>query len=237
MGCLLACLAACASNNSGNSQNGSVAPNTSNSTPGQTTIGGQPKEGSGDGAGAVTGEPAANQQPPAGIDACSLLTAEEVAAIQGGTIKDTKGNQRSEGDFLMSQCFYTAEAFVRSVSLSVVQPNPAAPTKQPREYFNEKFSEAVKKPKPEREKEQKAKGENQTGQARREEEEEKEEPTVERVGGLGEQAYWVQGGPSAALYVLKKNQFVILSLGGGDADAVKLKKTKELAQKALKRLK
>ncbi len=238
-GCLIVCLAACASNNSGTPQNGSVAPAaSSNSTVGQSTIAGQPKEGSGDATGADTGAPAANQPPPpAGIDACSLLTATEVAAIQGGTIKDTKGNQRSEGDFLMSQCFYTAEEFVRSVSLSVVQQNPAATTKQPREYFNEKFSEAVKKPKPDGKKEREAKKENQQGQARGEEEEKKDEPTVERVGGLGEQAYWVQGGPSAALYVLKKNQFIILSLGGGDADAVKLKKTKELAQKALKRLK
>jgi hypothetical protein len=233
--CLLVSLSACASNNSANPQPGSANTNSSNSTTAQTNVA-QPNEASAN-ANAASGVPTASQPPAtAGIDACSLLTTNEVAGIQGGAIKEAKGNQRGDGDFLMSQCFYTAEEFVRSVSLSVVQPNPATPDKQPREYFNEKFRDALK-PKSEREKEQKAKGKDKEEEARGEEEEEKEKLTVERVSGLGEQAYWVQGGPSAALYVLKKNQFLILSLGGGDSDAVKLKKTKELAAQALKRLK
>jgi hypothetical protein len=231
--CLLVSLSACASNNSANPQPGSTNTSSSNSTTAQTNVV-QPNEAS---ANAASGTPATNQLPAtAGIDACSLLTTKEVAATQGAAIKEAKGNQRSDGDFLMSQCFYTAEEFVRSVSLSVVQQNPATPDKQPKEYFNEKFRDALK-PNSEREKERKAKGENKQGEARSEEEEEKEKLTVERVSGLGEQSYWVQGGPSAALYVLKKNQFLILSLGGGDSDAIKLKKTKELAGQALKRLK
>lgn len=233
-GCLLISVAACASNNSANPPTDSAATAT-NSAAGLPAPA-QPPSGVANEAGAPSST--ANQPTTpaaAGIDACSLLTSQEVAAIQGGAFKDTKGSQRTDGDFLMSQCFYTAEEFVRSVSLSVVQPNPAAPTKQPKDFFTEKFRDAVKKP--EREKEQKSKEANQQARAGGEEEEKKEEPTVERISGLGDQAYWVQGGPSAALYVLKKNQFLILSLGGGDADPVKRKKTQELAKQALKRLK
>ena len=254
MSCLLVCLSACASNNSANPQAGGTTTST-NSTTSQTVVT-QPS-GSANEAGSAPGAPpsSAENQPPVtgGIDACSLLTTKEVADVQGGAIKDTKANQRNDGEFLMSQCFYTAEEFVRSVSLSVVQQNPANPNKQPKDYFTEKFRDAGKKEKSEREKErekererererekakeQKGKGESQAERGRGEEEEEEEGANVERVSGVGEQAYWVKTGPSAALYVLKKNQFLILSIGGGDAEPIKLKKTKALAQQALKRLK
>jgi hypothetical protein len=176
------------------------------------------------------------------IDACSLITKTEIVRIQGGAITGTKSNQRTDGDFLMSQCFYTAEEFVRSVSLTVIQPNPANPSRQPKQYFTEKFREAEKKDRPEREKERAQTKERQEEGARpagpeRGQEEEEESANAEPVEGLGDRAYWVKSGPSASLYVLKNNQFLILSIGGGDAEPVKLRKTRALAQQALKRLK
>lgn len=240
-GFILVCLAACASNNSANPQPSGTTP--ANTTTSETVVT-QSNTGSANEAGAPTAPAGGTTSTPAGIDACALMTTKEVAAIQGGTVKDTKGSQRNDGDFLMSQCFYTAEEFVRSVSLSVVQPNPANPAKHPQDYFNEKFRDAGNKPEAERErererekaKEKKGKEENKEGRERGEEEEE-EGANVERVGGVGEKAYWVKSGPSAALYVLKNDQFLILSIGGGDAEPIKLKKTKALAQQALMRLK
>jgi hypothetical protein len=248
-GCLLGCLSACGTNNNPNPQATSTTTttttaNTQASQPGviQPTAAATNEAG----APATPGAPnsAANEMATTGgIDACSLITKQEMAKIQGAAIKETKSNQRNDGEFLMSQCFYTAEEFVRSVSLSVIQANPANPTRQPKDYFTEKFRDAGKKSDTEREKERerererakerKAGGENQ---AEREEEEE-EGANVERVSGVGDQAYWVKSGPSALLYVLKKNQFIILSIGGSDAEPLKLKKTKALAQQALKRLK
>lgn len=244
-GCLLVCLySGCSSNNNSNSQTGSVSTTTTTQPAG------------------VNQSPANTNAPPAtpasqppeatgAIDACSLLDSKEIARVQGWAIKETKSNQRSDGGFLMSQCFYTAEEFVRSVSLSVVQPNPANSAKQPREYFTERFGKAGEKSGAERErekerekererekaKEQREKEKGAGQQERGEEEEEEEGGNAERVSGVGEQAYWVKTGPSAALYVLQKNQFLILSIGGGDAEQVKLRKTKELAQQALKRMK
>jgi hypothetical protein len=236
-GCLLVCLSACASTN-----NSQLGVNTqTNSTANQTSVVQSPAgDASNTGTAANTSTQPAGQPAPSGIDACSLLTTKEVAGIQGGAIKEAKSSLRNDGDFLMSQCFYTAEEFVRSVSLSLVQTNPANPAKQPKDYFTEKFRGAAGGSGAEREKErerEKDKAQKEKGQAGKERgAEEEDEAQVERINGLGDQAYWIKTGPSASLYVLKKNQFLILSIGGGEAEPVKLKKTKALASEALKRL-
>jgi hypothetical protein len=232
IGCLLGLLCACGSTNRSTSQTGGASTSTST----QANQAGVPQQPA---ANAAEGAPSTESKTPGapvGIDACSLITTKEVAQTQGGAIKETKASQRADGEFLMSQCFYTADEFVRSVSLTVFQQNPATPDKQPREYFTAKFRDAGKKSDNEREREgAKAKGQKEAGG--REEEEGEEGATAEPVSGIGEQAFWVKTGPSASLYVLKNNQFLILSIGGGDSEPVKLKKTRALAQQALKRLK
>lgn len=237
---LLVCLIACSSNNSSSPQPNSTQTVTQTQS-NQTSVT-QPAAANTDTTGGSP-QPMRQQATATGIDACALIQNKEVAKVQGGAIKEAKSNQRNDGQYLMSQCFYTAEEFVRSVSLTVFQPNPADPSKQPKEYFAEKFRDAGKKSKEEREnererekeKERKEKSKEQAPESRGEEEEE-EGGEAEPINGLGDQAFWVKTGPTASLYVLKKNQFLILSLGGGDAEPVKLRKTKELAKQALKRL-
>lgn len=248
--CLLAAFCACSSNNDPQPANVSTTTTTNPATSQSDTS--QPNAANANAAGAPVPDAAppttTNASPPVeatgGIDACTLLTGQEIAKVQGGAIKETKNNRRNDGNFLMSQCFYTADEFVRSVSLTVIQPNPSNPAKQPKEYFKERFRKAGEQAGDERErererereksKEQKEKTAGQSGQGR--EEEEEEGGNAERINGVGEQAYWVKTGPTASLYVLRKNQFLILSIGGGDAEPVKLSKTKALAQQALKRL-
>src|SRR5947209_3916762 len=60
------------------------------------------------------------------IDACTLITNDEVKEIQGSPVKDTKGSENADGAFRVAQCFYNAETFNKSVSLAVTQSNPAA---------------------------------------------------------------------------------------------------------------
>ena len=55
------------------------------------------------------------------FDVCGLIAKEEIEAVQGSPIKETKSSARSEGDLHISQCFYTAAEFSRSVSLAVIQ--------------------------------------------------------------------------------------------------------------------
>jgi hypothetical protein len=44
------------------------------------------------------------------FDVCGLITKEQIEAIQGSPIKETKNSARSDGGFRVSQCFYTAES-------------------------------------------------------------------------------------------------------------------------------
>src|SRR5438270_1662366 len=74
------------------------------------------------------------------IDACTLITNDEVKEIQGSPIKDTKGSENADGAFRVAQCFYNAETFNKSVSLSVTQGNPAAPNpRNPTDFWKESF--------------------------------------------------------------------------------------------------
>src|SRR6266404_1648512 len=54
--------------------------------------------------------PGASPVQPAGpsFDCCSLLTGEEIEAVQGSPIQDKKNSERSANGFRMTQCFYTA---------------------------------------------------------------------------------------------------------------------------------
>ncbi len=68
------------------------------------------------------------------------------------------------------------------------------------------------------------------------EENEGEKIKPEPVRGVGDEAFWTRTGIGGALYALKKDAYVRISVGGADAEPLKIKKAKALAQKALKRL-
>ncbi len=58
----------------------------------------------------------------------------------------------------------------------------------------------------------------------------------EPIEGLGDEAFWAGNEKIGALYALKGNSYIRLSLGGGDDKLTRIKKSKELAQIVLKRL-
>src|SRR3989442_4554606 len=68
--------------------------------------------------------PANQQSGEAYFDVCGLITKEQIEAVMGSPIKDTKSSGRSDGSFRLSQCFYTAVEFSKSVSLAVTQNDP-----------------------------------------------------------------------------------------------------------------
>jgi hypothetical protein len=67
-------------------------------------------------------------------------------------------------------------------------------------------------------------------------EEEEGAAAPERVKGLGDEAFWIASRVGGALYVLKKDVFFRISVGGAGDEKTKLKKSKTLAQQALKRI-
>ena len=171
---------------------------------------------------------AANNNPNA--DACKLLTSEEIQAVQGEGFKATKGSDASTGRFAISQCFYETANFTNSVSLTLTKSNADAKSESPREFWKKNFGGEKGREKEERENAERKK----EGGARVEEEEEGLPPM--RVRGVGDEAFWAGNDKVGALYVLKGDKFIRISVGGADKQDKKIEKSKTLAQRALKRI-
>lgn len=169
-----------------------------------------------------------------GFDVCALITKQEIETIQGSHIKETKSSVRSDVGFRVSQCLYTAEDFSKSVSLAVTQRDPTSSGKRSvNDFWNEtfgRFTDADRKNNSDKE-ERKSLPE----QAHREGEERTFMPP-KRIDGLGDDAFWSPNPVGGAIYVLKKDVFIRLSIGGRDDEQAKLDKSRTLAQKAIDRL-
>lgn len=153
---------------------------------------------------------------PAGpsIDPCALLTAEDLEAVQGEPIQEVKPSPRTENVFAVSQCYFSLPTATNSVVVTVTQKASGPNARDPREYWAATFH-----------------GEKVSGGEREEEEKEKKAPLA--VDGVGDEAFWTGNAVGGALYVLKGNSFVRISVGGaGDANA-KIEKSKALAAKIL----
>jgi hypothetical protein len=144
----------------------------------------------------------------AAADACALLTADEIQAVQQERPQISKPSSQPGGELVVRQCFYQLPTFEKSVSLEITS-GPAA-----KSYWRKAFHES----RPE---------EGEEGEA-------KEQP--ERMRGLGEEAFWTGSLKLGGLYVLQKGAILRLSIGGADAKSAKLKKLRALARSALKRL-
>jgi hypothetical protein len=168
------------------------------------------------------------------IDVCALLTSAEIAAVQGEPIKETKPSVQPSGGFLMSQCFFLTATFSKSVSLALFTPDPAKPSASgPREYWQKQFH-APEQAEKEKEEDQPAAGKAKaTKETEEEREKELRKPRV--IVGLGEEAYWMGNPISGALYVLKGDVFLRISVGGVRDESARIEKSKTLARAALRR--
>ncbi len=157
------------------------------------------------------------------IDACRLITNQEIEAIQGSPIKDTKSSARAGTGFRVSQCFYTAAEFSKSVSLAVMEKDPDHQAKRsPKDFWKETFGRYDNNRK--------------ESDRARSEGEERESIPPKKIEGIGEEAFWASNRFGGILYVLKGDTFISISLGGTDNEDTKIQKSKALAQKALQRL-
>ena len=168
------------------------------------------------------------------FDVCALITKQEIEAIQRSPIKETKSSVRSDAGFRVSQCFYTAEDFSKSVSLAVTQRDPiSSGERSVKDFWNETFGRFT-----DEEKESNAGKKEREGlreQPRREGDEKAFIPP-KKIDGLGDDAFWSPNPVGGAIYVLKKDVFIRISIGGHDNEEGKLDKSKALARMAIDRL-
>jgi len=154
-------------------------------------------------------------------DACSLVSKPEVESVQAAPMKEAKRSERSDGVFWVSQCFYTASEFSKSVNLALVQNYAKQRSKRsPKDFWKEKFGPySGNQNGSDEESERKSPNENETG------------VPPKKISGLGDEAYWVSNRFGGVLYVLKGDVFISVGIGGTDDEDTKLKKAKVLAQK------
>ena len=164
------------------------------------------------------------------VDACALITNDDVKAIQGASVKELKGSDQSDGKFRIAQCFYNTDPFNKSVSLAVTQRDPVSPTaRDPKAFWKDTFGRYEEEMgKREGDEEEKMKS---LGDA----DEERGRPP-KKIEGVGDDAFWSANRMGGALYVLKDNIFIRVSIGGPEPEESKIEKTKALAAKALSRL-
>jgi len=160
---------------------------------------------------------------------CALLTPAEIEAIQGERVEETKPAVQPGGGSFATQCLFRTPTLSKSVSLSLTASDPLHPVAlTARQLWQKQFhslevesdeesaeGKSVKKLEPERERESR-----------------KPRP----VRGLGEEAYWVASPVASALYVLKGEMFLRISVGSAGQETERMEKSKALARAALKRL-
>jgi hypothetical protein len=155
------------------------------------------------------------------IDACALIQKSEIASVQGFQVQSTVPSNRTSGDIDISQCYYTVTSADGtknlSVHLEVMQTDPKSSSPNAvKSYWEEAFGE---------------KGKSKGG----EREEERGSPP-QRVAGVGEEAFWIGNNRAGAVYALKRDKLVRVSVGGPDDQKTKLEKSKKLVTDVLKRL-
>jgi hypothetical protein len=147
-------------------------------------------------------------------DACTLLTSDEIRAVLGEAVQQTKPTSNADGVVATSQCYFALPTAANSAVLTVIRRGAGNAT---REWWEETFHR-----------------EHDGEKREREEGEKKAKP--EKVDGLGDEAFWTPSKIGGALYVLKGDTSIRISVGGKDDLATKLKKSRALAELVLKRL-
>jgi hypothetical protein len=160
-------------------------------------------------------------------DACDLITKEEVEAVQETKVSEAKSNAQPSGPYAVSLCYYATEAPNKSVSLALTKRAPdATDGNSPAVFWKSTFGRF--------EDEEEGDEEKKEGRERPRGGEEEGTPP-KKISGLGDSAFWAGSRVGGALYVLKGDAFIRISVGGTDSDEARLEKSKRLAAKALAR--
>jgi len=161
------------------------------------------------------------------VYACALLTPAEIEAIQGERVEETKPTVRPSGGLFATQCLFRTPTLNKSVSLFLIASDPLHPVPlTARQLWQKQFhsSEVDEEP---------VAGENKK---KLDPQRERESREPRPIRGLGEEAYWVSSPVASALYVLKGEMFLRISVGSAGQESARMEKSKALARAALKHL-
>jgi hypothetical protein len=205
----------------------------------QATIASQPADGTATPVSAL-GEPSSTTSDSTTakkkIDACTLLTSPEIRSIQDESLQETKASGAVEGGLSISQCFYALPTFTKSINLVITQRADGTGARDPKDFWEATFDKESERER-ERKRDKRSKKDDKEARGRnREEEEEGEAAPPQKIEGLGDEAFWTGGRVGGALYVLKGNAFLRVTVGDSGNQQTNINKSKALARLALKRI-
>jgi hypothetical protein len=158
-------------------------------------------------------------QASATMDACSLLTPAEIRAVLGETMTDRKPNTDRSGGLLLFQCVFGASSS-QAISVAVAGPATGRGTRlTPKEFWRRQFHPSGRE-----------------RHADRDEREAEAENTPRPIAGVGDEAFWSGNRIAGALYVLRRDTFIRVSVGGIANEQERIEKSKALALAAIRRL-
>ena len=145
------------------------------------------------------------------IDACALLADADIRAALGVAVKARRPGTEQARGLALSQC-YLDTGTPRSVSVAVAGP-PASGSAAitPRAFWRDQFH-------------------------RSDERERERDAEARSIQGLGDEAFWSGTRVAGALYVLRGDTFIRISVGGIGAEAERIEKSRQLARAALANL-
>jgi hypothetical protein len=158
----------------------------------------------------------ANRATPS-LDACALLTSDEIARAQGAAPTSTTPSGRTEGGLPIAQCYFALPSSADSLSLIVYKKPAHAAAKLPADLWKKMFP-AERPVKIGREGKPKV------------------QPSPQKIEGVGDEAFWGGGQFGGTLHVRKGEDVFQLSVGGPGDEAKKLEALKQLAGKIAERL-
>lgn len=174
---------------------------------------------------------------PAALDACALLTHEEIAGVQEDEVVEATPSRQVSDELEATRCYYRTADFARSVSLEVTRRDPSlGDGPGARERWRSLFAGVGDDEEPEGEPKGRPRRHHPSGEIAAPAEAPDERSEAAAVEGLGDEAFWVGTAVYGALYVLHGDAYLRLSLGGpGDFES-RLERARRLAKVALPRL-
>jgi len=155
-------------------------------------------------------------------NACQLLTARDIARVQGQEFKSAKLTETDANGLTVSQCFYALPSFTSSVSVDLMRGKTTT-------FWRSHFANA-------RDVKDEDEGEDRDRPAPPSREAEEHESAARNVRGIGDAAVWSGNRVAGALYVLKGDTIVRVSVGGSGTQEQKIERSKKLAARALRKL-
>ena len=161
---------------------------------------------------------------PGMLDACKLLTSDDIQSVQGERVEETRPGAQPGGDLRISECVFRTTTPAKAVSLALAEPS----RRQPRDYWRKRFHGIPNRKPGEAGANRNENTDRDGGDA------DASRPRV--ISDLGNEAFWVGGRVTGALYVLRANSFIRISVGGVRDESARIEKSVALARAALKRL-